>query len=100
MDPNSGQENGNPAFQASLAQFRRQYSTELHNQVTSYATAIYTNAPAGAPSSSATVALLYMGFNSSGLTTNPAGAIKAAMGVWRGTSPMRPYTRSAACPAT
>jgi len=70
---------GNPRFQASMAQFHGHYAGFLHSHVTSYATAIYTNAAAGAPASTASLALLYLGFNASTPTTDTSGALKAAI---------------------
>ena len=70
----------NPQFQAAMAHFRSQYSAVLHHQVTSYAVGIYTNVPPGSSGSASSIALLYMGFNATSLTLDPASAIKSAIG--------------------
>lgn len=69
----------NPQFQAALAQFRQRYAASFATHISSYTAAIYTNAAAGQPATTANVGLLYLGFNSAGETINPANAVRIAV---------------------
>lgn len=67
-------------FQVGLAAFAQELASAWHQHVSSYATALYTNAPAGRPATSASVAVLYVGFNTAGEPLDPASAVNEAIG--------------------
>lgn len=62
-------------FQAAVAGLRQRLSASVRGGI---AAAIYTNAPAGSPARSASVVVVYLGFNGSS-AGDPAAAVKSAL---------------------
>lgn len=68
-----------PLFKQDLVTVRQTFTAELHGKFTSYALALYSNAPVNTSADSATVSVLYVGLNSSSNDYDTAGALKAAL---------------------